>query len=221
MSAHNWPAKIFLGFLILALTACSAATPTPTSTFGRFRGTRTFNPQLTETPTETPTSTLTPTITLTPTPTSTITPFPTITEPPVPCNLAAFGGNVTIPDGMQVHPNYAFTKEWQLRNIGSCTWTTGYAVVFVGGDRMGDVTAVSMPGTVHPGYTITVSVPMVAPAVGGTYTSYWMIRSDSNVTFGVGLTADQPFWAQIVVLIPRTPGPTRPPRVFHTPTPTP
>lgn len=194
MSFRRWPSKVLLSFFLIALTACSSVTASPTPGLtGRARGTRTFNQSPTPTVTETPTITTTPTPSPTPAPTSTITPFPTETQPAVPCNAAAFGGDVNWPYGSRVPPNYQFTKKWMLKNVGSCTWTTGYAVVFVSGVRLGDVTAVNLPVSVAPNQTITVSVPLTAPTYGGTYTSYWMLRSDQNQTFGVGLTANQPF----------------------------
>ena len=194
MSFRRWPSKVLLSFLLIALTACSSVTASPTPSFtGRPRSTRTFNPSATATVTDVPTITTTPVPSLTPAPTSTITPFPTETQPAVPCNAAAFGGDVNWPYGSRVPPNYSFTKKWLLKNVGSCTWTTGYAVVFVSGVRLGDVTAVSLPVEVKPNQTVTVSVPLTAPLYGGTYTSYWMLRSDQNQTFGVGLTANQPF----------------------------
>ncbi len=195
MNFHTWPAKIFLGFILLALTACSTATVTPT-----VGATRTFNRRPTATVTETvvPSSTSTPVPpTQTPAPTSTITPFPTQTPPVIACNAAEYAGSTNWPDDSLVPPNYYFNKKWTLKNTGSCTWTTGYAVVFVSGTRLGSVTAVSMPVSVAPNQTVTVSVPLESPQYGGYYTSYWMLRSDSNEIFGVGLTHDQPFWVKI------------------------
>ncbi len=200
MNFHTWSAKIFLAFLLLTLAACSTATPTPTSPFGGAGGTRTFNRQPTATVPDTPAPSLTATPvppTLTPAPTSTITPFPTITPPPVPCNAASYGGSTNYPDGSLVPPGKLIGKKWILKNVGSCTWTTGYAVVFVGGTKMGDVTAYNLPQSVAPNQIVTVTATMTAPLYGGVYTSYWMLRSDSNEIFGVGLTRDQPFWVQI------------------------
>ena len=198
MSFRHWPSKVLLSFLLIALTACSSVTATPTAGFtGRPRGTRTFNPSATATVTETPTIAITAAPTLTPAPTSTITPFPTDTQPAVACNVAAYAGSVNWPDGSLVPPNYSFTKKWMLKNVGSCTWTTDYTVVFVSGARLGDVTAVNLPVEVHPNQIVTVSVPLTSPSSGGIYTSYWMLRSDQNQTFGVGLTANQPFSVQI------------------------
>ena len=48
-----------------------------------------------------------------------------------------------------------------MKNVGTCTWTTGYSVVFSSGDRMGGVDAL-IPQTVVPGQTATPQ-PTVTP----------------------------------------------------------
>jgi hypothetical protein len=207
--------RILLSLLVLAMTAsCAAAvnsTPTPAAT-GRTGGTRTFGQgqarQVTPTETATPvlTETLAPTATVTFTPTATNTPTPS-----TPCNAAAFAGNLSIPDGTSFIPNHDFVKTWRFQNTGACTWTTGYSLAYISGDPMSAPAAVNLPNEVQPGQFVTVSVPMFAPAEAGTYTGYWMLRSDSNEYFGFGLKHDQPTWVQIKV---NTPGiqPTRRPR---------
>ena len=47
------------------------------------------------------------------------------------CDAAAFVRDVTIPDGTIVEPGRDFTKTWRLKNVGTCSWTTAYALVFV------------------------------------------------------------------------------------------
>jgi len=54
------------------------------------------------------------------------------------CDHVQFVSDVTVPDGSSFTPGAAFTKTWQLKNIGTCTWTTSYSLVYAGGDQMGD-----------------------------------------------------------------------------------
>ena len=184
--------KILLSFILLAVTAsCTAAvnvTPTPaaagrnvTRTFGQGQG-RLGTPTGTSTPAPTDAPTLAPTATTTLTPTATDTPTPS-----TPCNAAAYAGSLSVPDGTSFIPDRDFVKTWRFQNTGACTWTTGYAVVFISGDQMSAPVAVNLPNAVQPGQFVTVSVPMFAPATAGTYTGYWMLRSDSNIYFGFGL----------------------------------
>ena len=43
---------------------------------------------------------------------------------------------MTIPDNARIPPGTFFTKTWRIRNIGYCTWTEDYALVFVNRDQM-------------------------------------------------------------------------------------
>src|SRR5688572_18810473 len=65
-----------------------------------------------------------PTVTFTPI--ATIAVLSTATNTPVPCNQASFVSDVTIPDNTSITVNDGFTKTWKLKNVGSCTWTSGY-----------------------------------------------------------------------------------------------
>src|SRR5215208_6687705 len=67
---------------------------------------------------------------------------------PVPaarCDAAAYVADVTYPDGSNVPLGGSFTKIWRLKNIGTCSWTTSYALVFVSGERFSAPTAVTIP----------------------------------------------------------------------------
>jgi hypothetical protein len=158
---------------------------------------------LTQTALSSPTATLTPfsppslTPTLSPIPTSTASGTPTLI--PVPCDRARFLGDVTIPDGTLLYPETSFTKIWRLQNIGSCSWTTSYDLVFYSGDLMDGPTVVSLPYNVNPGDTIELSIHFTAPHRAGTYQGNWMLRDANGILFGVGANASQPIWTRIVV----------------------
>jgi hypothetical protein len=99
------------------------------------------------------------------------------------CDNATYTSDVTIPDGTQVYIGDSFTKTWKLYNSGTCTWDTGYQLVFVSGSQMSG-TSTALSDTVSPGAYVEISVDMVAPATAGTYTGYWRMENDSNVLFG-------------------------------------
>jgi hypothetical protein len=139
-----------------------------------------------------------PTATLLP-PTATAVP-PTATPTIVPCNLARFEADVSVPDYTPISPGASFTKIWRLRNTGSCTWTTNYAVVFVDGYAMTDKPVVKLPVSVRPGEWVDITVNLVAPTNSGNYKGNWMLRNESNSLFGVGTNGDKPFWVLIKVL---------------------
>ena len=162
-------------------------------------------PQATPVPTQVivVTATPLPATAIQPTSPSTNTPIPTIgipspTTTSQPCNLASFVSDVSYPDNSQVAPSFPFTKTWRLRNVGSCTWTAGYQIVFDSGDPMGNSTPKPLiAGTVLPGQTVDVSVDLVAPATTGTYRANFRIREPGGVLFAL---QSGPFWVQIKVV---------------------
>ena len=105
------------------------------------------------------------------------------------CDAAQFVADVTIPDGTVVAPGAALVKTWRFKNVGTCTWSTSYAIVFYSGTKMGAPSAVNLPNSVAPGATVDVTVNMTAPTTPGHYRGYWMLRNASSVLFGVGPTA--------------------------------
>lgn len=148
-----------------------------------------------------PTNTLPPTQTQPPT--ATLVP-PTATQVPVPCDRASFVQDVTYPDDSEVPVGTNFVKTWRLRNNGSCTWTSSYALVFVRGDSLGGPAALQFTtGSVAPGQTIDISVNLIAPATAGTYQGYWMLRNANGVLFGLGADAKAEFWVKIKAINPQ------------------
>jgi len=145
------------------------------------------------------------------TPTATATGgFPTVasvtqTRTPAPvvlCDAAAFVRDVTIPDGTTIDPGGGFTKTWRLLNVGTCSWTPGYALVFVSGDRMYAPVSNGFPGNINPGQSVDLSVNMSAPVNNGEYQGYWRLRNTAGTLFGIGAQAQGAFWVKIRVAGP-------------------
>lgn len=150
-----------------------------------------------------------------PPPVATDTPIPA-TETPVPptatlagpsptagsagcTDKATFVSDVTIPDDTNIPAGNSFLKTWRLQNSGTCTWNTGYALVFQSGNNLGGPASVPFTGTIPPGSTVDLSVNLTAPSSSGTYKGNWILRNDSGVLFGIGASANVSFWVQIVV----------------------
>jgi hypothetical protein len=180
----------------MPLTAVEKTTPTTTTE------------PATVQPTAQPFSTITLpplyTITSLPVPTSTAIP-PTVSLPTktnIPdgiCNLAAFEADVNYADNSVVAAGNNFDKKWRLRNNGTCTWTSGYKVVFVSGDAMSGAGSVQLTnGTVPPGNSVTVSVNLTAPAAPGTYRGNYKLQASDGNMFGID-PAGSVFYVQIVV----------------------
>ncbi len=120
-------------------------------------------------------------------PTSTVGVPPT-KKPPAPtatqdCDKANFITDVTIPDGTTLSPNDSFTKTWRLKNVGTCSWTPSYAIVFSSGDSMSGPATQALTGNVNPGQTMDISVDLKAPSTNGNYKGYWKLRNASGVLF--------------------------------------
>jgi hypothetical protein len=163
--------------------------------------TATFTPvPPTATETATATSTRTPTATLTNTPVPpTVTNTPVPTNTPIPCYRVQFIADITAADGTIYSQNQGFVKTWRLRNVGSCTWTSDFDLVFISGNAMGANSAVDTNATVAPGNTVDYSIAFTAPGDTGTYTGNWEMRSPNGVIFGLGPNGDKPFWVKIGV----------------------
>ena len=149
---------------------------------------------------------------ITSTPTAIIEPATATVEPPTPtphpptptlsstaCDWLEFVSDVTVSDGKEYAPGVQFTKTWRLRNIGNCTWTRDYDLVFSGGDQMGGSAVIPLTAEIPPGTMVDVSVSLTAPASEGTYTGYWQLRNASGVLFGGGENADGSFAVRIKV----------------------
>ena len=153
------------------------------------------------------------------------TPVPGSTPlPNVDCDHASFINDVNVPDGTVFAPNAAFTKTWRIKNIGNCTWTTSYKLVYVSGNQMGGPTTINLTSTVGPNTSFDLSVPLTAPSTAGSYRGYWQLKNASGTLFGIGYHADKPWWVDIYVSssapAPATATPT-PGASVSTPTPTP
>ncbi len=114
-------------------------------------------------------------------------------------DAATFVADVTIPDNSQVAPNTGFIKTWRVRNSGTCTWDSRYALVHAGGDLLGAIASgFPLPGTVAPGQHVDLSLSLVSPGNAGSYQSNWTLSSPQGGRFGVGRSSS-PLWAKITV----------------------
>ncbi len=202
--------KIFYtSFLLLTLllSGClpqsvQASQPTPNASTLEAGVVSTLIAQLTQTAAAAPSSTpvvitATPAPTRQPTPTQTST--PTVVPAIIPCDKGAFVADVTVPDGTSYPAGATFVKTWRLQNVGTCTWTPDYQVVFAGGNSLGAPTSFNIPSFVDPGSTVDISVQMQAPATAGTFEGFWELLDPNGNTFGVGVSGSVAFDALITV----------------------
>lgn len=121
----------------------------------------------------------------------------------------AFIGDLNLDDNNMLSPpimspGQAFRKGWRVKNIGTCTWNSGYSLNYVNGNvsaaQMGGST-VPVRGQVLPGQTYDFWADLVAPTFPGTYQAFWEMRNDQAEPFG------QRVWVGIRVPAPPTPVP--------------
>lgn len=141
-------------------------------------------------PTNTPIATFTPMATAIP---------PTSTPIPIPCNAAKYLADVTIPDWTTLFAGEEFVKTWQIKNVGTCSWTKDYRIFFLNGNKLEAPSSVAFPKVVNPGETVNLSVSMIAPSDKGSYTGSWMLEAANGVDFGVGYDFSVPLTVNIKV----------------------
>jgi len=115
------------------------------------------------------------------------------------CDNMAFLSDVTIPDNDIIPPGTTFKKSWFLKNNGTCTWTTDYAMVFVSGDQMGANQVTPLTAPVAPGQNVLVSVTMKAPEQAKIYTGFYKMRNAGGELFGWGADSSRSVYVMINV----------------------
>jgi hypothetical protein len=114
-------------------------------------------------------------------------------------NIAEFIKDVTIEDYSTLKPNQLYTKVWEVKNIGTCTWTSNYTLVFTFGDRMSGMSPKYLNLTVKPGETINLSIDLTAPKEPDIYQGNWMLQDEHGNQFGTGVAAKDFFWVAITI----------------------
>ncbi|MDI6694540.1 MAG: NBR1-Ig-like domain-containing protein [Anaerolineales bacterium] len=124
----------------------------------------------------------------------------TPTVSPKQCTNKARFVNETVPDGTQFPPGQAFVKTWTLQNVGDCTWTPEYSLVFVRGEQMSGTSPAPIGQNVPPQGMIQIYLPQTAPMEPGEHQGYWKLRDPSGEEFGLGDDASVAFWVKINVI---------------------
>jgi hypothetical protein len=217
---------LLLVFIIIGLAACSGGTPTtdPSLVLTQIWQTvevaqaqtalaASATPSITNTPAlnETQQATNTPLITNTLLPgVPSATPFSISTSTPgatrsAACDNANFVKDVTIPDGTEVPAGSTFVKTWRFKNLGPCTWTTSYHLLFSymsdsGKNGVFEPPApVGFPNTVLPGEEVELSVTLTAPTKAGTYQIVFVLRNNKGFSIPLINYNTYEFWVNFVV----------------------
>jgi hypothetical protein len=207
MSFNRYRIVLILSFTLVFTLACSLftpATPQPAATLNSLytAAAETLSVMSTQgAASQAVEFTPTPTLAIfvnSPTAFATYTPVPPLTAI-TKCDAAAFVTDVTYPDGSLVGRGNTFTKTWRIKNVGTCSWTTAYDLVFVGGEKFGGKNSVALPASVSPGGSVDVSIRLTAPNQNGRYQGYWKLSNASGVLFGFGTSGDSSVYVDINV----------------------
>jgi len=126
--------------------------------------------------------------------------------PEGPCNSASLIGDVNYFRGTVLPINYPFRKIWDVRNVGTCTWTPAYRLVFAGGKHMNGPNYVNFPQTVAPGGHLWLAVSLMTPDEAGSWTGAWNLEAPDGTKFGVA-TAIGVVPLIVNIVVPGTPSP--------------
>jgi len=86
-------------------------------------------------------------------------------------------------DGSNIQKSASFDATIVLKNVGTTTWTTKYALVFYAGDKMGSPTDFQIPHEVKPNETVRLVFEMKASDSVGKKKTIWALRNADGVNF--------------------------------------
>ena len=112
---------------------------------------------------------------------------------PTPCVMSAKFVRETIDDDTPFAPGERFQKTWVIANNGTCPWIENSVWTHFSGESMGVKRPIPLDVVAEPGELLTITVPMTAPLVPGTYRGDWRLRSPSGELYC------RSFYLQIVV----------------------
>jgi len=87
------------------------------------------------------------------------------------------------PDNTQMTAGQSFVKTWKIKNSGTCTWSTGYTIIYAGYSTQMSGQPQPLPLPVTPGQEIQISVNFVAPAQAGSYLSAWTLDDGDGTAY--------------------------------------
>jgi len=109
-------------------------------------------------------------------------------------------GYSSIALGEQFEAGDTFQVDWPIKNSGTCSWDSSYALVFANGDQMGVNSSIALSSSVDPGDSIVVSVQMTAPSQPDFYLSLWKLEDGDGQQFGMVSPPDAPLRVKIEVV---------------------
>jgi uncharacterized protein YkwD len=114
-------------------------------------------------------------------------------------DYAVFLADVTYPDNTDVEAGETFTKTWEIRNDGTCTWGSGYELVFASGEFEEAVSLADPYPEVEPTGNVELSVVVTAPGTAGVHSGAWVIQRPDGDKVRIREGENFDLWAIVVV----------------------
>jgi uncharacterized protein YkwD len=114
-------------------------------------------------------------------------------------DYASFLADVTYPDNTEVEAGEVFTKTWEIKNSGTCSWGEGYEMVVVSGPFPGALPLDDPFPEVLPSGSVELSVVITAPLTADIHKGAWVIQrpEGDKVQIQEGDVFD--LWAIVIV----------------------
>jgi hypothetical protein len=105
------------------------------------------------------------------------------------CDNMKYIADKTIPDGYVATPGEGLNKTWTVQNLGPCTWTQDYVLIFGWGGQgtnWNTTQPVNLSKTVAPGENIDITVSLSAPSESGEYVAAFKLQNEKGINFPPG-----------------------------------
>lgn len=177
--------------ILLITTACGSSATTSTPTPSAQATSTQPAPASTEAPTATPGIPPIPTLVNSATPGGQATPTGTAAaaNPPASGGGAAVADKYlyvgqSVADNKQFLPGAAIAQSWTIRNVGSTTWSSTYALRFFAGPTGSGPAIITFGKSVVPGGSITINATIKMPTTIGDYDTWYKVTNDQLQNFG-------------------------------------
>ena len=110
--------------------------------------------------------------------------IPTLTPTPEDCvsNLT-FLSDLTVFDGTSILYGATIDKQWLVQNSGTCNWSAGYRLRYIGGAILGAPEELNLYPA-KSGTQAVIQIMFTAPFSDGQYESAWQAFDPAGLAFG-------------------------------------
>ena len=110
--------------------------------------------------------------------------IPTLTPTPEDCvsNLS-FLSDLTVFDGTSIPYGATIDKQWLVQNSGTCNWSAGYRLRYIGGAILGAPEELNLYPA-KSGTQAVIQITFTAPFSDGQYESAWQAFDPAGLAFG-------------------------------------